>query len=80
MNTDPAESDLAPIDLAELVAATGLPIHIGTSDLGVDQISASQRSKELARVALWAVVLLLLVEMWTAMRLGSYRAVPAIAS
>ena len=77
VNTDPAESDLETVDLAVLVAETGLPIHIGTSEFGVEQVSAAQRSKELARVALGAVVMLLLVEMWTAMRLGSHRAVAA---
>ncbi len=80
INIDPSESDLASIDLATLVADIGMPIHIGTNDFGAEQVSAAQRSKELARAALCVVVVLLLVEMWTAMRLGSHRAVVATAT
>jgi len=72
-NIDPAESNLKSLDDRSLTAALDRPIRIVTDTMATDGQPIAARSTELASVALYAVMILLFVEIWMAMRFGSPR-------
>ena len=75
VNVDPAESDLTPIGEDEFATALDRNVHlIGDTNM-VPKEPVAARSTELALSALYAVIGLLLLEMWMAMRFGSQRSV-----
>ncbi len=72
-NVDPAESDLAILAGSDLAASLGRPVRV----LSDRELSAAQtgiaRSTELAAFSLYAVLALLFLELWMAMRFGAPR-------
>ncbi|MHC4695510.1 MAG: VWA domain-containing protein [Planctomycetota bacterium] len=77
-NLDPAESYLAPADEQALRAALDRPVNLVTvADWRISPTDSRGltmgRSNELATVALWGVLALLIVEMWSALWFGSRR-------
>lgn len=70
VNVDPAESDLAPLGAPQLPAAVGRPVRVASDREISEGESAGVRSTELASFAAYAVLGLLLCELWMAMRFG----------
>ena len=76
VNVDPAESDLAVIDESELVAALDRPVNLVSDPTTGASGAATQRAgraTELASIALFAVIALLLTEPWLSAWLGTPR-------
>ncbi len=78
-NIDPAESDLKCIEDRKLIAALDRPVHLIKDLSATAEQPAAARSTELASIALYAVMALLLGEIWLAMRFGSPGEAPARA-
>jgi len=72
-NVDPAESNLKSVDDRKLAEALDRPVRIVTDTTATDERPITARSTELASVALYLVIVLLLGEIWMAMRFGSPR-------
>ncbi len=78
-NVDSAESNLAVIGEREFVSVLDRPVHLVTIPAGADgsrymtDQPVAARSTELASIAVYLVLGLLLLEMWMAMRFGSKR-------
>lgn len=81
-NVDPAESSLAVIGEREFVSVLDRPVHLvtitgrdadGTNGRNMADQPVAARSTELASIAVYLVLGLLLLEMWMAMRFGSKR-------
>ena len=73
-NVDPTESDLAAIDERAFRAALDREVRFISDPNTLTARPDAARSTELASLALYLVIGLLLVEMWMAMRFGSQRA------
>ena len=72
-NIDPAESNLKSVDDRKLTAALDRPVRIVSDTAATDEQPIAARSTELASVALYMVIILLLGEIWMAMWFGSPR-------
>jgi hypothetical protein len=72
-NVDSTESNLKSVDDRKLTAALGRPVRILTDAIAADQRPVAAKWTELASVALYAVIALLLAEIWMAMWFGSPR-------
>jgi uncharacterized membrane protein len=72
-NIDPAESNLKSVDDRKLTAALDRPVRIVSDTAAADEQPIAARSTELASVALYMVMILLLGEIWMAMWFGSPR-------
>lgn len=71
-NVDPREGNLTAVGREELTAALDRPVDFIDGVAGITDEPMAVRSNELASLALGAVVMLLLVETWLAMRFGSH--------
>jgi hypothetical protein len=69
-NIDPAESNLKSVDDRKLTAALDRPVRIVSDTAATDEQPIAARSTELASVALYMVIILLLGEIWMAMWFG----------
>lgn len=67
VNVDTAESDLAVAGESELATALGIPVRIVSHRALAEQPPSAARSTELASFSLYAVMILLLGELWMAM-------------
>jgi len=72
-NIDPAESNLKSIDDRKLIAVLDRPVRLVSDGEATDERPMAARSTELASIALYAVIVLLLGEIWLAMWFGSPR-------
>ncbi len=72
-NVDPAESNLRSVDDRKLIAALDRPVRVVSDTAATDEQPIAARSTELASVALYIVMILLLGEIWMAMWFGSPR-------
>jgi len=70
VNVDPAESNLKSVDDRKLKAALDRPVRFVNDATATDDQPIAARSTELASVALYVVVILLLGEIWMAMWFG----------
>ncbi|MEK7757916.1 MAG: hypothetical protein AAB385_11960, partial [Planctomycetota bacterium] len=69
-NIDPAESNLKSVDDRKLTAALDRPVRFVSDTAATDEQPIAARSTELASVALYVVMILLLGEIWMAMWFG----------
>ena len=72
-NVDPVESDLSSLDTSKLAAVLDRPARILTDRQLSDAQPSAARSTELASLALYVVLAILLAELWLAMRFGAPR-------
>lgn len=70
-NVDPAESNLESVDDRKLTAALDRPVRFVSDTAEADEQPIAARSTELASIALYMVMILLLGEIWMAMWFGS---------
>jgi len=68
VNVDTAESDLAIAGESDLATALGVPARIVSHRALAEQPPSTARSTELASFSLYAVMILMLGELWMAMR------------
>jgi hypothetical protein len=72
-NVEPAESDLAAVDEQAFIEALDRPVHLQSDTATVGGKLAAARSGELASLALYVVIALLMGEMCMAVWFGSLR-------
>lgn len=71
VNVDTVESDLAVAGESDLATALGIPARIVSHRMLAEQPPSAARSTELAAFSMYAVMILLLGELWTAMRFAA---------
>jgi len=76
-NVDPTESDLKSVDERKLAALLDRPVRLVSAATAADEQPVAAKSTELASMALYVVMALLLGEMWMAMYFGSPREISA---
>ena len=70
-NIDPAESNLKSVDDRKLTAALDRPVRLLSDTAATNERPIAARSTELASIALYVVIVLLLGEIWLAMWFGA---------
>jgi uncharacterized membrane protein len=76
-NVDPTESDLKSVDERKLAALLDRPVRLVSAATAADEQPVAAKSTELAAMALYVVMALLLGEIWMAMYFGSPREISA---
>ncbi|MCO6438392.1 MAG: VWA domain-containing protein [Phycisphaerae bacterium] len=72
-NVPATESDLHTRDMSALVEDIGKPITVLNAYSGSNRLATMASKLELATIGLWSALILLIAEMWLAMRFGRKR-------